>query len=210
MNDKQTPKTATALRRKFDPAFRQQALQMVANGQSVRSVAQNLGISENLLHTWKQKQQSAPHQLVAENQELRARLKPRRDGAGHLKKSLAHFQPADLKARYGFIDTRSPKLPHDNALPSFGGESRAPITQPVKGASRPLQTPWRKESAPFLGNTGDGTEHAASRPRCKAEGYRICRHLCTCPDAGAGVTGDSTALFCAPHDGLPARGTDES
>ena len=75
MNDKQTPKSATAPRRKFDPAFRQQALQMVANGQTMRSVAQSLGISENLLHTWKQKQQSTPHHLAAENQELRARLK---------------------------------------------------------------------------------------------------------------------------------------
>jgi transposase-like protein len=40
-------------RRKYDDEFKQQALAMVRNGQSVRSVAEALGISENLLHQWK-------------------------------------------------------------------------------------------------------------------------------------------------------------
>jgi transposase len=88
MDDKQTPKTASP-RRKYDDAFRQQALQMVANGQAVRSVALNLGISENLLHTWKQKQQTAPHHLEAENHELRVRLKQAETERDILKKALS-------------------------------------------------------------------------------------------------------------------------
>jgi transposase-like protein len=38
------------VRRKYDEEFKQQALTMVRNGQSVRSVAEALGISENLIH----------------------------------------------------------------------------------------------------------------------------------------------------------------
>jgi transposase-like protein len=43
------PKTA---RRKYDEEFKQQALTMIRRRQSVRSVAQALGISESLLHHW--------------------------------------------------------------------------------------------------------------------------------------------------------------
>jgi transposase-like protein len=38
------------VRRKYDEEFKQQALMMIRNGQSVRSVAEALGISENILH----------------------------------------------------------------------------------------------------------------------------------------------------------------
>jgi transposase-like protein len=44
---------AKSARRKYDEEFKQQALMMVRNGQSVRLVAEALGISENLLHQWK-------------------------------------------------------------------------------------------------------------------------------------------------------------
>jgi hypothetical protein len=40
--------TPTPRRRKYDEEFKQQAVAMVRNGQSMRSVAQGLGISENL------------------------------------------------------------------------------------------------------------------------------------------------------------------
>jgi transposase-like protein len=41
------------VRRKYDEEFKQRALMMVRNGQSVRSVAEALGISENILNQWK-------------------------------------------------------------------------------------------------------------------------------------------------------------
>src|SRR5262249_9113581 len=40
-------------KRKYDEEFKQQALAMVRNGQTARSVAQALGIGENLIHRWK-------------------------------------------------------------------------------------------------------------------------------------------------------------
>jgi len=40
----------TLRRRKYDEEFKQHALAMVRNGQSPRSAAQALGISENLIH----------------------------------------------------------------------------------------------------------------------------------------------------------------
>jgi transposase-like protein len=40
-------------KRKYDAEFKQQALTIVRNGQSPRSVAEALGISENLIHRWK-------------------------------------------------------------------------------------------------------------------------------------------------------------
>jgi transposase-like protein len=41
---------AKTARRKYDEEFKRQALMMIRHGQSVRSVAQALGISESLLH----------------------------------------------------------------------------------------------------------------------------------------------------------------
>lgn len=62
-------------KRKYDEAFKQNALKMVDNGQSVRSVALQLGIGENLLHKWKSARQRNSSQLEQENAELRAKNK---------------------------------------------------------------------------------------------------------------------------------------
>jgi len=62
-------------RRKYDEDFKQNALKMIEQGQSVRSVAQSLGVSENLLHKWKQVRHSNRSDLETENAELRARLR---------------------------------------------------------------------------------------------------------------------------------------
>ena len=39
--------------KKYDDAFKRNALQKVFDGQSVRSVAEELGINESLIHKWK-------------------------------------------------------------------------------------------------------------------------------------------------------------
>ena len=40
--------------RKYDDEFKRDALRKVFNGQSVRSVAEELGVNESLIHKWKQ------------------------------------------------------------------------------------------------------------------------------------------------------------
>ncbi len=78
-------------RRKYDDEFKRQALQMIANGQAVRSVAQALGIGENLLHKWKQaaRLQQSPDEREAV--ELRARLRQVEQERDILKKALSIF-----------------------------------------------------------------------------------------------------------------------
>ncbi len=82
---------ATTVRRKYDDEFKHSALQMINHGQSVRSVAQNLGISENLLHKWKQATHGSQSQLEREVAELRARLKQVEIERDILKKALSIF-----------------------------------------------------------------------------------------------------------------------
>ncbi len=44
---------STPERRKFDKAFKAEALRMFDEGQSAIQVAKSLNVSEKLLHTWK-------------------------------------------------------------------------------------------------------------------------------------------------------------
>jgi len=45
-------------RRKYDADFKQQVLQMIANGRRVREVAESLGIGENLIYRWRSRQEN--------------------------------------------------------------------------------------------------------------------------------------------------------
>lgn len=78
-------------KRKYDTEFKQQALQLIRLGQSVRSVAQTLGISENLLHQWKAQALGQPHPLEQEVAELRAKLRLVEQERDILKKAVAIF-----------------------------------------------------------------------------------------------------------------------
>jgi len=78
-------------RRKFDEDFKHNALKMLEHGQSVRSVAQSLGVSENLLHKWKQARHANRSDLAAENADLRARLRQVEVERDILKKALSIF-----------------------------------------------------------------------------------------------------------------------
>ena len=69
-------------RRQYDEAFKQNALQLIANGRSVHSVSQSLGVSEGLLYNWKSKsKQKTLGQAEPINEELAA-----------LKKELAEVE----------------------------------------------------------------------------------------------------------------------
>jgi len=78
-------------RRKYDDEFKRQALQMIANGQAVRAVAQSLGIGENLLHKWKhasRAQQSPDEREVVQLRQWLRQVEQERD---ILKKALSIF-----------------------------------------------------------------------------------------------------------------------
>ena len=78
-------------RRKYDDEFKQQALAMVRNGQSVRSVANALGISENLIHQWKRAARANQSAADVEVEQLRRQLKQVEMERDILKKALAVF-----------------------------------------------------------------------------------------------------------------------
>lgn len=79
------------IRRKYDDEFKQQALTMIRNGQSTRSVAEALGISENLLHQWKRAARSNQSAAEMEIEQLRQRLKQVEMERDILKKALTIF-----------------------------------------------------------------------------------------------------------------------
>jgi transposase len=73
---------------------------ILKESESVRSVAQDLGISEGVLHSWvnKTKYRMGDPELIAENERLRAELKAQRKELEHaqmerdiLKKATAFF-----------------------------------------------------------------------------------------------------------------------
>jgi transposase InsO family protein len=72
---KQNPEPQTPRRRKYDEEFKRQAVAMVGNGQPVRSAAQALGISENVLHRWKREASDSQSNSELEVENLRQRLK---------------------------------------------------------------------------------------------------------------------------------------
>jgi len=78
-------------RRNYDEQFKKDAVQMIENGQSVRSVAEGLGVAENLLHKWKHAIGSLRPEVEKENAELRARLRQVEQERDILKKALSIF-----------------------------------------------------------------------------------------------------------------------
>jgi transposase len=79
------------LRRKYDEEFKRSALKMIENGQTVRSVAESLGVGENLLHKWKSAKRAGASDLERENLELRARNRQLELERDILKKALSIF-----------------------------------------------------------------------------------------------------------------------
>ena len=84
-------------RRKFDAGFKMEALKMLESGRSVREVARQLGIGENLLYNWKTESnstQSVDNQLIKqENEQLRKQLRQAEQERDILKKVIAILGP---------------------------------------------------------------------------------------------------------------------
>src|SRR5215831_5905385 len=88
---KQNLEPPTPRLRKYDEEFKRQAVAMVRNGQPVRSVAQALGISENVLHRWKREAIDGQSNSELEVEKLRQRLKQVEMERDILKKALGIF-----------------------------------------------------------------------------------------------------------------------
>jgi transposase len=78
-------------RRKYDEEFKWNALKMIQNGQSVRSVAQALGVAEGQLHKWKRDFKQTAPEAEKEVAELRAKLRQVEIERDILKKALSIF-----------------------------------------------------------------------------------------------------------------------
>lgn len=78
-------------RRKYDEEFRCGALKMIDSGQTVRLVAESLGVGENLLHKWRSVRRSGASGLEQEVMELRARNRQLELERDILKKALGIF-----------------------------------------------------------------------------------------------------------------------
>src|SRR5262245_17709787 len=85
------PEKTVRRKRKYDEEFKQQALAMVRNGQTARSVAQALGISENLVHRWKRASLIELPTTEQEVEQLRRQLKQVEMERDILKKALSIF-----------------------------------------------------------------------------------------------------------------------
>jgi len=91
------PKNHLLKRRKYDPTFKADVLKMIANGQSVAYVAQALGISEAIIHKWKQRNKREEKQHLSgpvsdtllENQRLLQRVSQLEVEREILKKALS-------------------------------------------------------------------------------------------------------------------------
>ncbi len=78
-------------RRKYDEEFKRAALKMIDGGQTVRSVAESLGVGENLLHKWKSARAAGASGLEQEVIELRAAKRQLELERDILKKALSIF-----------------------------------------------------------------------------------------------------------------------
>ena len=61
--------------RKYDDEFKKNAVKKVLDGQSVASLARELGVGENLLHKWKKARLETSSDVERENLELKKRLR---------------------------------------------------------------------------------------------------------------------------------------
>jgi transposase len=77
--------------RTYDKAFKQAAVQKILGGQSVASVARELGVAQGVLHNWKKLRFATSSEWEHENYALRKRLKEVEMENEILKKAAAIF-----------------------------------------------------------------------------------------------------------------------
>ena len=77
--------------RKYDDEFKKNAVKKVLDGQSVASLARELGVGENLLHKWKKAKIETSSGLEKENLELKKKLRETEMERDILKKAALIF-----------------------------------------------------------------------------------------------------------------------
>jgi transposase-like protein len=77
--------------RKYDNEFKQQAIKKILDGQSVASVSRELGVSEGVLHKWKQAKLEISSDVEKEVVELKKRLREVEMESDILKKAALIF-----------------------------------------------------------------------------------------------------------------------
>ncbi len=77
--------------RKYDDQFKQQAVKKIIDGQSVASLARELGVAESLLHKWKRAKISSASNAEREVIELKKRLRETEMERDILKKAALIF-----------------------------------------------------------------------------------------------------------------------
>ena len=77
--------------RKYDEEFKQQAIKKILDGQSVASVSRELGVSEGVLHKWKQAKLEISSDVEKEVVELKKRLREVEMESDILKKAALIF-----------------------------------------------------------------------------------------------------------------------
>jgi transposase-like protein len=63
------------MNRKYDNEFKQNAVKRILDGQSVASLARELGVGENLLHKWRRAKLESGSDVEKENLELKKKLR---------------------------------------------------------------------------------------------------------------------------------------
>jgi transposase len=76
---------------------------MIDNGQSVRSVARDLGVGENLLHRWKNSRPGDRSLLEQENAQLKAKVKLLETEREILKKALSIFAHITIPINFSLV-----------------------------------------------------------------------------------------------------------
>ena len=77
--------------RKYDDEFKKNAVKKVLDGQSVASLARELGVGENLLHKWKKAKIETSSDVEKENLELKKKLRETEMERDILKKAALIF-----------------------------------------------------------------------------------------------------------------------
>ena len=102
-------------RRKYDEAFKAEALRLATESRSTRAAARQLGISEKLLYRWQQARAVAEASStgMARDPEVRALRAANKRLAQEVDilKSLGHLRPADPVSVYQHIATCQPQQP---------------------------------------------------------------------------------------------------
>ena len=125
-------------RRKYDEAFKAEALRLATESRSTRAAARQLGISKKLLYRWQQARTVAEASStgMARDPEVRALRAANKRLAQEVDilKSLDHLRPADPVSVYQHIATCQPQQPVRRLCQVLGASPLLCLAGPAAGA----------------------------------------------------------------------------